>query len=216
VVDYTTGVIGGAFVLLLSFGMGHNALAQQQQPFALAQQQQPFTNTTTTNMTAASNATIIVNNATTGAANATNATAASNATITNPTNMTTTTAANATNANPTVANATRIITNLTWADTGEVQILSAQNIQYQKTDPVFSKLAQLTSDCLDVFNTMAISGPMRSAENIQKQDFCTDVIRQGIDQFCQSTDFATFDLSKCEEAKKMSGKYVVVVEYLYG
>jgi hypothetical protein len=133
-------------------------------------------------------------------------------TLTNATNATSTNATAGTNA----TNTTRIITNLTWRDTGDVQIMSPQNIQYQQTDPAFSKLAQLTSDCLDLYNTMTKSGIYRSAENIQKQDFCTDVIRQGIAQFCQSTDFATFDLSKCEEAKKMSERYVQVVEYLYG
>jgi hypothetical protein len=60
------------------------------------------------------------------------------------------------------------------------------------------------------------SGVAYTAEDKQRQDLCTDVIRQGIDQFCESTDFATFDIQKCEEARNMSERYVQVVEVIFG
>jgi hypothetical protein len=55
-----------------------------------------------------------------------------------------------------------------------------------------------------------------TAEDINSQDLCTDVIRQGIDQFCESTDFATFDIQKCEEARTMSERYLQVAEVIFG
>ncbi len=59
------------------------------------------------------------------------------------------------------------------------------------------------------------SGVAYTAEDIQRQDLCTDVIRQGVAQFCEG-DFATLDLVKCEEAKKMTDTYVGSTEVLYG
>jgi hypothetical protein len=70
-------------------------------------------------------------------------------TTTNTTTVTNTTAAGgaaATNATTT----TGIITNLTWFD-GQVDQLSPENIQYQHTDPAFTKLAQTTA-CLIYHN----------------------------------------------------------------
>jgi PAC2 family len=55
-----------------------------------------------------------------------------------------------------------------------------------------------------------------TAEDIQGQDLCTDVIRQGVAQFCESTDFATFDIQKCEEARIMTDTYLGVAEAFYG
>ena len=133
------------------------------------------------------------------------------------TNATTTT--NATAAN----NTTRIITNLTWYTTQRVDQLSPEAIQYQKEDPAFAKLAQITLDCLNEYNAIFArieanpgSGTAYTIEDIQSQDLCTDVIRQGINQFCESSDFATFDIRKCEEARKMSETYVLVVETIFG
>jgi hypothetical protein len=146
-------------------------------------------------------------NATTTTNNATNATTSTNATTT-----------------------TRIITNLTWfggtiagdasGPVDEVVVpLSPQNIEYQRTDPAFAKLAQVTSDCLNQYNEI-LKRPggeaAWTAEDINGQDLCTDVIRQGIAQFCESTDFATFDMQKCEEARNMSEQYVEVAEIIFG
>jgi len=144
--------------------------------------------------------------------------AATNATTTN--NAT----AAATNATTTAANnTTRIITNLTWYTTQRVDQLSPEAIQYQREDPAFAKLAQITFDCLNEYNAIFAkieanpgSGTAYTVEDIQSQDLCTDVIRQGINQFCESTDFATFDIKKCEEARKMSETYVQVVETIFG
>lgn len=134
------------------------------------------------------------------------------------TNTTAAAATNATTANATAAtNATRIITNLTWFG-GDVQQLSPENIQFQQSDPAFAKLAQTTSNCLNDYNTIleTKSGATMTAEEIQGQDLCTDVIRQGIDHFCESTDFASFDIAKCEEARNTSDTYVQVVEVIFG
>ena len=133
--------------------------------------------------------------------NMTNNTTLSNNSTANVTNLNATSAANATNGNT-----TRIITNLTWYNGSvqeQVEQLSPENIQYQQTDPGFAKLAQTTADCLNDYNA-------------NRQDLCTDVISQGINQFCESTDFATFDIAKCEEARNMSETYVQVVERVYG
>lgn len=144
---------------------------------------------------------------------------------------TTTTTANATNLNATAtaenatanATATLIITNLTWYTTQRVDQLSPAAIQYQREDPAFAKLAQTTADCLDDYNAIFErieanpgSGAAYTVEDINRQDLCTDVIRQEINHFCESTDFATSDIAKCEEARKMSETYVQVVETIFG
>jgi hypothetical protein len=140
--------------------------------------------------------------------------------MTNNTAITNTTAttANATNLN---ATATLIITNLTWYTTQRVDQLSPAAIQYQREDPAFAKLAQTTADCLDHYNAIFErieanpgSGAAYTVEDINRQDLCTDVIRQEINHFCEST--ATFDIARCEEARKMSETYVQVVETIFG
>jgi hypothetical protein len=152
--------------------------------------------------------------------------------MTNNTAITaTTTTANATNLNATAtaenatanATSTLIITNLTWYTTQRVDQLSPAAIQYQRQDPAFAKLAQTTADCLDDYNAIFErieanpgSGAAYTVEDINRQDLCTDVIRQEINHFCESTDFATFDIAKCEEARKMSETYMQVVETIFG
>jgi hypothetical protein len=150
-------------------------------------------------------------------------------TTTNTTTVTNTTAAggaaatNATNATTT----TGIITNLTWFD-GRVDQLSPENIQYQHTDPAFAKLAQTTADCLNDLNGIYAkveanpqfseapgSATAYTPGDIQGQDQCTDVINQGVAQFCESTDSATFDSQKCQEAEIMTEDYVGVAEALF-
>lgn len=150
-------------------------------------------------------------------------------TTTNTTTVTNTTAAggaaatNATNATTT----TGIITNLTWFD-GQVDQLSPENIQYQHTDPAFAKLAQTTADCLNDLNKIYAkveanpqfseapgSATAYTPGDIQGQDQCTDVINQGVAQFCESTDSATFDSQKCQEAEIMTEDYVGVAEALF-
>src|ERR671910_1766013 len=152
-----------------------------------------------------------------------------------PQNMTTT------NTNTTVTNTTAaggaaatnattptgIITNLTWFD-GEVDQLSPENIQYQHTDPAFAKLAQTTSDCLNDLNKIYAkvqanpqfseapgSATAYTPGDIQGQDQCTDVINQGVAQFCESTDSATFDSQKCQEARIMTEDYIGFAEALF-
>ena len=150
---------------------------------------------------------------TTTTTNVTNTTAAGGAAATNATNVTTTT--------------TGIITNLTWFD-GKVDQLSPENIQYQHTDPAFAKLAQTTADCLNDLNEIYAkveSNPQFSEApgsataytpgDIQGQNQCTDVINQGVAQFCESTDSATFDSQKCEEAMIMTDDYVGFAEALF-
>ena len=146
-------------------------------------------------------------------------------TATNTTTVTNTTAAGggaaATNAT------TGIITNLTWFD-GQVDQLSPENIQYQHTDPAFAKLAQTTADCLNDLNKIYAkveanpqfseapgSATAYTPGDIQGQDQCTDVINQGVAQFCESTDSATFDSQKCEEARIMTEDYVGFAEALF-
>ena len=152
--------------------------------------------------------------------------------MTNNTAITaTSTTANATNLNATAttenatanATATLIITNLTWYTTQRVDQLSPAAIQYQREDPAFAKLARTTADCLDDYNAIFErieanpgSGAAYTVEDINRQDLCTDVIRQEINHFCESTDFATSDIAKCEEARKMSETYVQVVETIFG
>lgn len=155
-----------------------------------------------------------------------------------PQNMTTTTNTTTTVTNTTAAaggaaaatNATTttgIITNLTWFD-GQVDQLSPENIQYQHTDPAFAKLAQTTADCLNDLNGIYAkveanpqfseapgSATAYTPGDIQGQDQCTDVINQGVAQFCESTDSATFDSQKCQEAEIMTEDYVGVAEALF-
>jgi hypothetical protein len=153
-------------------------------------------------------------------------------TTTNTTTVTNTTAggggAAATNATATNATTTTgIITNLTWFD-GQVDQLSPENIQYQHTDPAFAKLAQTTADCLNDLNKIYAkveanpqfseapgSATAYTPGDIQGQDQCTDVINQGVAQFCESTDSATFDSQKCQEARIMTEDYVGVAEALF-
>lgn len=158
-------------------------------------------------------------------------TAATNATA--PQNMTTTTTTNVTNmaaAGTAATNATTtdtIITNLTWFD-GRVDQLSPENIQYQHTDPAFAKLAQTTADCLNDLNQIYAkveanpqfreapgSATAYTPGDIQGQNQCTDMINQGVAQFCESTDSATFDSQKCQEARLMTDDYVGFAEALF-
>ena len=168
----------------------------------------PPTNTTTAAGTAATNATAPQNMTTTTTTNVTNMAAAGTA---------------ATNASTTDT----IITNLTWFD-GQVDQLSPENIQYQHTDPAFAKLAQTTADCLNDLNKIYAkveanpqfseapgSATAYTPGDIQGQDQCTDVINQGVAQFCESTDSATFDSQKCQEAEIMTDDYVGVAEALF-
>jgi hypothetical protein len=153
------------------------------------------------------------NMTTTTTTNITNTTAAGGAAATNATNATTTT--------------TGIITNLTWFD-GKVDQLSPENIQYQHTDPAFAKLAQTTAECLndlnEIYAKVEANPQFREAPgsataytpgDIQGQNQCTDVINQGVAQFCESTDSATFDSQKCEEARIMTDDYVGFAEALF-
>jgi hypothetical protein len=185
-----TIILAAGFILGSSQLMAITVYAQQS---AAPQNMTTTTNTTTvTNMTAAG-----------GAAAATNATA-TNATAT-----------------------TGIITNLTWFD-GRVDQLSPENIEYQHTDPAFAKLAQTTADCLNDLNGIYAkveanpqfseapgSATAYTPGDIQGQDQCTDVINQGVAQFCESTDSATLDSQKCQEAEIMTDDYVGVAEALF-
>ena len=153
-----------------------------------------------------------------------NMTTATNITTTNVTN---TTAAGGGAAATNATTTTGIITNLTWFD-GQVDQLSPENIQYQHTDPAFAKLAQTTADCLNDLNKIYAkveanpqfseapgSATAYTPGDIQGQDQCTDVINQGVAQFCESTDSATFDSQKCQEAEIMTDDYVGVAEALF-
>jgi hypothetical protein len=170
-------------------------------------------------------------NTTNTTAAATNATVSQN--MTNTTSVTNTTAAGAAGTAGTAAtNATTtstgtIITNLTWFD-GKVDQLSPENIQYQQTDPAFARLAQTTADCLNdlngIYAKVEANPQFREAPgsataytpgDIQGQNQCTDVINQGVAQFCESTDSATFDSQKCEEARLMTDDYVGFAEALF-
>jgi hypothetical protein len=153
-----------------------------------------------------------------------------NTTATNATNATPAArgATNATNATATTSNTT-IITTLVWNPGDEPEIIGGaefggpeislggerviqlipQNIQYQQTDPAFAKLAQTTADCVNELNPILeridASGQGDAAitsEDIQSVDLCADVIRQGIDQFCESTDFATFDIQSVKKPER--------------
>jgi hypothetical protein len=143
------------------------------------------------------------------------------------TTVTNTTAAGGAAAATNATTTTGIITNLTWFD-GQVDQLSPENIQYQHTDPAFAKLAQTTADCLNDLNGIYAkveanpqfgeapgSATAYTPGDIQGQDQCTDVINQGVAQFCESTDSATFDSQKCQEARIMTEDYVGVAEALF-
>ena len=210
-----TIILAAGFILGSSQLMTITVYAQQ------SAAPQNMTTTTTTNVT---------NTTAAGATATTNATAPHNMTATtNTTTVTNTTAAgatattNATNATTT----TGIITNLTWFD-GRVDQLSPENIQYQHTDPAFAKLAQTTADCLNDLNGIYAkveanpqfgeapgSATAYTPGDIQGQDQCTDVINQGVAQFCESTDPATFDSQKCQEAEIMTDDYVAFAEALF-
>jgi hypothetical protein len=41
------------------------------------------------------------------------------------------------------------------------------------------------------------------------------VINQGVAQFCESTDSATFDSQQCQEAEIMTDDYVALAEALF-
>src|SRR5918995_5119250 len=164
------------------------------------------------NMTTATNTTTVTNTtAAGGGAAATNATATNTTapqnmtTATNTTTVTNTTAAGGGAAATNATTTTGIITNLTWFD-GQVDQLSPENVQYQHTDPAFAKLAQTTADCLNDLNKIYAkveanpqfsevpgSATAYTPGDIQGQDQCTDVINQGVAQFCESTDSATLD-----------------------
>ena len=116
---------------------------------------------------------------------------------------------------------------MTWFD-GRVDQLSPENIQYQHTDPAFANLAQTTADCLNDLNKISAkveanpqfseapgSATAYTPGDIQGQDQCTDVINQGVAQFCESTDSATFDSQKCEEARITTEDYVGFAEALF-
>jgi hypothetical protein len=148
-------------------------------------------------------------------------------TTTNTTTVTNTTAAGGAAAATNATTTTGIITNLTWFD-GQVDQLSPENIQYQHTDPAFAKLAQTTADCLNDLNKIYAkveanpqfseapgSATAYTPGDIQGQDQCTDVINQGVAQFCESTDSATFDSQKCQEAEIMTDDYVAFAEALF-
>lgn len=147
-----------------------------------------------------------------------------NASTTTVTNTTAAGGAAVTNATATTGT---IITNLTWFD-GQVDQLSPENIQYQHTDPAFANLAQTTADCLNDLNKIYAkveanpqfsespgSATAYTPGDIQGQDQCTDVINQGVAQFCESTDSATFDSQKCQEARLMTDDYVAFAEALF-
>jgi hypothetical protein len=216
-----TIILAAGFILGSSQLMAITVYAQQS---ATPQNMTTTTNTTTnvTNTTAAGAAAAATN------ATTTNATAPQNmTTITNTTNVTNTTAAGAAAAATNATTTTSIITNLTWFD-GRVDQLSPENIQYQHTDPAFAKLAQTTADCLNDLNKIYAkveanpqfseapgSATAYTPGDIQGQDQCTDVINQGVAQFCESTDSATLDSQKCQEAEIMTDDYVGVAEALF-
>jgi hypothetical protein len=199
----TIVVLAAGIILGTSQPMATTVYAQQSAA--------PQNMTTTTNTTAA----------------ATNATVSQN--MTNITSVTNTTAAGtagtaATNATTTTST---IITNLTWFD-GKVDQLSPENIQYQQTDPAFAMLAQTTADCLNdlngIYAKVEANPQFREAPgsataytpgDIQGQNQCTDMRNQGVVQFCESTDSATFDSQKCEEARLMTDDYVGFAEALF-
>ena len=207
------GIIGAAI------GVVARAMMMYSSPLLLTTVYAQNSTTSTTTITPPTNTTTAAGTA------ATNATAPQNMTTTTTTNVTNMAAAGtaATNASTTDT----IITNLTWFD-GRVDQLSPENIQYQHTDPAFAKLAQTTADCLNDLNGIYVkveanpqfseapgSATAYTPGDIQGQDQCTDVINQGVAQFCESTDSATFDSQKCQEARLMTDDYVGFAEALF-
>jgi hypothetical protein len=217
------GIIGAAIEVVAIAMMMYSA------PLLLTTVYAQNSTTSTTTITPPTNTTTAA-----GGAAATNATSPQNmtTTTTNTTNLTNTTAAGtvgtavgATNATTTTTGT--IITNLTWFD-GKIDQLSPENIQYQQTDPAFARLAQTTADCLNDLNGIYAkveanpqfseapgSATAYTPGDIQGQNQCTDVINQGVAQFCESTDSATFDSQKCEEARLMTADYVGFAEALF-
>lgn len=155
------------------------------------------------------------------------------------------------NATGTAAGGGPLITNMTWyrdVNFNPLNIqasgpenfqnvsepLSPTNIEYQKTDAAFAKLAQTTYDCLQDYNQIVRNqisfreenaaelaenpgfGTGLTAEDINRQDLCTDTVSQGIMYFCDASDFATYDMTKCAEARAMSETYLGVAEAFYG
>jgi hypothetical protein len=211
-------IILAAGIILGTFQLMAIAVYAQQ---SATPQNMTTTTTNVTNTTAAGAAAAATNTT------ATNATAPQNMTATTTTNVTNTTAAGAAAAATNTTTTTGIITNLTWFD-GQVDQLSPENIQYQHTDPAFAKLAQTTADCLNDLNGIYAkveanpqfseapgSATAYTPGDIQGQDQCTDVINQGVAQFCESTDSATFDSQKCQEAEIMTDDYVAFAEALF-
>src|SRR5688572_12277526 len=95
-----------------------------------------------------------------------------------------------------------------------VEPLSPTNIQYQQTDPAFAKLVQTMNDCLTHYNSIlekmsATPKMYASIEDIDRQDFCTNIINQGLTQICEG-DFATLDIQKCDETRNMTSTYLAV------
>ena len=217
----------GTIILAAGFILGSSQLmaitVYAQQSAAPQNMTTATTNTTTCYQHDSSRRAAAATNAT-----ATNATAPQNmTTTTNTTTVTNTTAAGGAAAATNATTTTGIITNLTWFD-GQVDQLSPENIQYQHTDPAFAKLAQTTADCLNDLNGIYAkveanpqfgeapgSATAYTPGDIQGQDQCTDVINQGVAQFCESTDSATFDSQKCQEAEIMTDDYVGVAEALF-
>ena len=111
--------------------------------------------------------------------------------------------------------------------TDVVTPLSAANIQYQKTDEAFAKLAQTTYDCLLGHNQIMRGAEadttvnfLMSDEYVQgsnKQVSCINTVQQGIQFFCDaSADFANYDITRCEEARMMSEEYLGLAQFVYG
>ena len=207
------GIIGAAI------GVVAIAMMMYSSPLLLTTVYAQNSTTSTTTITPPTNTTTAAGTA------ATNATAPQNMTTTTTTNVTNMAAAGTAATNATTTDT--IITNLTWFD-GRVDQLSPENIQYQHTDPAFAKLAQTTADCLNDLNKIYAkveanpqfseapgSATAYTPGDIQGQDQCTDVINQGVAQFCESTDSATFDSQKCQEARLMTDDYVGFAEALF-
>jgi hypothetical protein len=160
-------------------------------------------------------------------------------------NTTTTAEATATNSSSLSANGLSVITNMTWYGsvlntnqtaftnaTDVVEPLSAENIEYHKTDAVFAKLTQDTYACIQHDNELTKERIQQQQggneipllppeEDINRQDQCTDTIRLGVEAVCDSSTFTeatdfTYDyVEKCQEAARMTNAYVINAEVLY-
>jgi hypothetical protein len=168
--------------------------------------------TTTMTMTTT---TVYAQNQTTTNATGTNVTTTTNAT---GTNVTTTTPANATIVTTLILYPGKVWESPLNSESEEVIQLSPQNIQYQQTDPGFAKLAQVTADCLNKYNALfhSVQSANVTDEDSNSQKLCIDIIVQGLTQFCESTDFATFDIQKCEEARAMTQRYLAETGRFFG